>query len=84
MTNAIKYGVNDRNDNRIEISFAKEGEKYVLKVSNNIHKNGVIIVDEKNSKFGLRLVQTIAQQYKGNVSTNFEHKAKVEVILYFN
>jgi two-component system, sensor histidine kinase PdtaS len=84
LTNAIKYGVYDSNNNHIEISFVKKGKKHGLTVSNPIYKNSDTMTKENSSRFGLKLVQTIAQQYQGEVIADFETDAKVEVILYFN
>ncbi len=81
LTNALKYGVDGTNNNRIGVSFIRKDEKYKLGVFNKIYTNRGTTAKENSSKFGLTLVKNIAQRYQGEVNTNFETDAKVEVLL---
>ncbi len=83
LTNAIKYGVDiNRNDNDIELSFIKDSDKYILNISNTNYNYTNPDINANSSMLGLKLAQTIAQQYKGNVIATFEEKANVKAIMF--
>ncbi len=83
ITNAIKYGVNnERTDNLIELFLSKEKEKLTLIVKNTNFKEKKLTKKNNSTNFGLSLIDTIAQEYDGFVTSQFDSQAIVSVILY--
>ncbi len=83
LTNAIKYGVDlDRCDNNIAVSFLKNENFYTLSVLNSTNEKLKILNHENSSHFGLGLIETIASQYHGEVTSDFIDKGKVSVKLF--
>jgi len=76
ITNSLKYGFIDTDDNQINISLKEDTSPntYVLYISDN----GIGFtqdIDFKNPKsLGLRLINSLAKQLKGSVSKDLSKK----------
>jgi two-component sensor histidine kinase len=64
ITNSIKHAFEDRNDNKIVVSFKKNDNSYILEYSDNGRwkENKV-----KTNGFGLELIELLAEQLDGSV-----------------
>lgn len=83
LTNAIKYGIANKNEkNRIKIEITENKEELSIQVKDN----GIGFPNdfEKTSlaSFGMELVTSIAEKYKGTVDINNNKGAEVRVILH--
>ncbi len=84
ITNAVKYGVDpQQTGNWIEVAFGMEEDKSILRVS-DAGLNKVCAATNDSSSFGLKLVETLSEQYGGNVLVNFGETSDVIVELFLN
>lgn len=80
-TNAVKYAYSDNMDKKFSIYFKKLNDfEYLIKMSDN-----GIGFDNLNlsqaSNFGLKIVQTIINQYKGKIELSNNNGAEIKIYL---
>lgn len=70
VSNSIKHGFPDGTQGEITVDFNREGDRYVLNVSNN----GVQFPDDLDidncTSLGLKLVSSLSKQLKGSITLN--------------
>ena len=79
VSNAIKHGFPDRRSGEITVDFSREGNNYILNVSNN----GIGFPEELDinncTSLGLKLVSSLSKQLKGSINLSTEDVTKFEL-----
>lgn len=70
VSNSIKHGFPDHAQGEITVDFKREGDRYILNVSNNGVQFPEDLDIDNCSSLGLELVSALSKQLKGSITLN--------------